>query len=444
MSEFNCKFSTCEVSFLDEISLQKHVQEHASNVGFICKYCGKEFSRKSSTNVHENVIHLKIKPFVCKHDGCGKTFGGKTFLNRHVLTHSKVKSFTCDICQESFARSDTLQVHQRIHTGERLYQCEQCDKCYAHLGTLIDHRLVAHAGNDKYSCGTEGCGYKTGGRALLYIHELRCNGIRRFSCDICDFTCVQSCGLTEHTRTHTGEKPFSCPVEFCTLAFSTSTSLSRHMLIHTGHRPYSCDVDGCTDKFNRKEALATHTFYNHTDEGKGRRRKQEYRIAKLLESNNILFKANHKIDFKCGMLKDDVNLSCCYIDFVIEIYNEYEKLTGIIFLEVDEHQHEQYGVACEVRRMVDVYQSLVTEGNTLPITFIRYNPDEFKVHDKKIKITKANKEKSLLKTINDNKFEKPFSTIYMYYDTIDEQPFIFSDPEYDDSLKICLSQCIYW
>ena len=53
--------------------------------------------------------------------------------------------------------------------------------------------------------------------------------------------------------------------------------------------------------------------------------------------------------------------------------------SGVIFLEVDEHQHKTHLISCELRRMMDVHQSLVMEGNTLPIAFLRYNPNSHKV-----------------------------------------------------------------
>ena len=36
--------------------------------------------------------------FLCSHPGCTKTFTLRSNMRRHVLTHSGIKPFKCDIC----------------------------------------------------------------------------------------------------------------------------------------------------------------------------------------------------------------------------------------------------------------------------------------------------------------------------------------------------------
>lgn len=49
--------------------------------------------------------------------------------------------------------------------------------------------------------------------------------------------------------------------------------------------------------------------------------------------------------------------------------------TSAIVLEYDEHQHEREDPRCELVRMANIFYSY----RGLPVTFIRYNPDPFKV-----------------------------------------------------------------
>ena len=45
----------------------------------------------------------------------------------------------------------------------------------------------------------------------------------------------------------------------------------------------------------------------------------------------------------------------------------------IIIVEVDEEHHKQYDINCEIVRMFNIQQAIMT-----PIVFVRYNPDAYK------------------------------------------------------------------
>ena len=48
---------------------------------------------------------------------------------------------------------------------------------------------------------------------------------------------------------------------------------------------------------------------------------------------------------------------------------------SVIVLEYDEYQHKHEDPRCELKRMANIYLSY----RGLPVTFVRYNPDAFKV-----------------------------------------------------------------
>jgi general transcription factor IIIA len=38
---------------------------------------------------HVGTVHEKVKPYICEWEGCGRSFGFKKVLDRHLLTHTQ-------------------------------------------------------------------------------------------------------------------------------------------------------------------------------------------------------------------------------------------------------------------------------------------------------------------------------------------------------------------
>ena len=85
--------------------------------------------------------------------------------------------------------------------------------------------------------------------------------------------------------------------------------------------------------------------------------------------------------------------------------------------------------------MARVVKSLAIDGNTLPTTFIRYNPHCHSTDGVKQRILQDERHDKLLETIYSTKFDAPFSVCYLFYDTINAVPCILNDCDYTESFK---------
>ena len=144
-----------------------------------------------------------------------------------------------------------------------------------------------------------------------------------------------------------------------------------------------CEYPLCGYQTKNKNHFQRHGKI-HSEDHLCNRKKKETLIAQLLTKNNIPYTREHTVTFKCI---SDINNSNSRIDFVLE-HRDQQGTFGLIFLEVDEHQHRWNMISCEVSCMSKIIESLRLDGNMLPIQFIRYNPNTFTVNGMKMKLQK--------------------------------------------------------
>jgi len=108
----------------------------------------------------------------------------------------------------------------------------------------------------------------------------------------------------------------------------------------------------------------------------------------------------------------------------------YEVKTHVVVLEIDEGQHKGYCPEGEVNRMKNIYTAY---GGEMPVVFVRYNPDNFRVSGNIVKIPVEKRLDIMSKWVRKAIYERPespISIVYLYYDNYNEKQrdFINIDP----------------
>ena len=318
-----------------------------------------------------------------------------------------------------------------------MHKCNLCEYKSKYSTDVKRHKSNIHNINVKWhKCNL--CEYKTKNNSDLLRHKRNLHeNTEIFKCNLCDFTAKSLSNLKQHkSNIHNIDvKWYYC--DLCSHKTKHPGSLKQHKAgIHNVNvKWYHCDVEWCLYKAKTNNHIVRHKKRIHSKEGKARQKRQEQRIARLLDSHNIKYEREIQVNFDCFKGKNYAR-----IDFTL-----YKK-DCIILLEVDENQHDNYyfySVSCDTRRMNDIVTAIRCSGNSLPILFIRYNPDAFKVNGITERVPKIKRESKLIKFIKEYKPSKSELEIkYMYYNTIKiddyKIPEITQDLEYNEEMVKCV------
>ena len=84
------------------------------------------------------------KPYKC--ETCGKAFGDKSNLIKHIRIHTGEKTFRCYKCNKTLKTESEFEEHKKTHKIKKSFQCDHpgCEKSYIRENSLTRH-MRTHA-----------------------------------------------------------------------------------------------------------------------------------------------------------------------------------------------------------------------------------------------------------------------------------------------------------
>eukprot|EP00073_Rattus_norvegicus_P043001 XP_017444954.1 PREDICTED: histone-lysine N-methyltransferase PRDM9 isoform X3 [Rattus norvegicus] len=134
----------------------------------------------------------------------------------------------------------------------------QCGQCFSDKSNVSEHQRT-HTGEKPYICRECGRGFSQ--KSDLIKHQRTHTEEKPYICRECGRGFTQKSDLIKHQRTHTEEKPYIC--RECGRGFTQKSDLIKHQRTHTGEKPYICRE--CGRGFTQKSDLIKHQR-THTEE----------------------------------------------------------------------------------------------------------------------------------------------------------------------------------
>lgn len=219
-------------------------------------------------------------------------------------------------------------------------------------------------------------------------------------------------------RDHAYANPYTCAL--CGISCFKSSDFHRHMLVHGDVREYHCPQ--CDYAGRRPRDLRKHMAYHHGGNDTVRTHKKEDLMKDFLKRKGYDFSSQLYTRFQDGA-------GYAFIDFVVRMPHVD------VFLEVDEHQHSLYDQVKECSRVMQVYEVNKAAGKR--VTFIRFNPDVWRVDGATVKIAREERFDTLAKVLSSISHSPyTFRVLYMFYDLYNNELACLSNSEIPNEYRI--------
>ncbi|XP_054167418.1 zinc finger protein 425-like [Oppia nitens] len=300
-----CRYKYCGKEFKTRNRFQEHMSVHSQHKWpNTCHICHKKFKFNNLLRRHmkthnrkkylfisddgnddqqldqsllkllkQNNFDDKQQRYLCPFPGCDHKYSVKIAMKNHFYeNHYKpdYRPFVCELCGQGFKRNYMLKEHMNVHdvNRQKTYQCSECDKSFYKSYALKEHMLSKHSTEKSFKCGINSCEDKFQSVYQRNLHRLSVHQIKysmkkikdRYSCQWpgCDYRCAGRDRLADHTRVHTGERPFVCQWPECDKRFTTKKDLKKHVICHQNQKPFVCQWPGCDYRGNSSGNLSVH------------------------------------------------------------------------------------------------------------------------------------------------------------------------------------------
>lgn len=248
--------SYCPRTFSRKPRLAKHHKGHISSTVKPCSKCG-QFFWQNKYKAHERHCNTKINAnMMCSCSHCGKTFPQEHDRKIHEINCNSIET-------KAMSRDN----HQK--------NCPHCPMKFKYRTYLLRH-IVSHTREKPFACMH--CGHKFGKRTRCLQHEAFCDGVyKRKNARVKNVStprmlCTSS--FKESKNKFQGESEGQYKCKFCTKSFIKARTLRLHIMTHTDAKPYCCKL--CDSCFSRYDHLKL-----HQNRCQGKRLRLEVHLAKI-------------------------------------------------------------------------------------------------------------------------------------------------------------------